>query len=80
MDISPAQMRAARAWLGLSQEELARRAGVAKSSVAEYERGARLAHGSTLAAVRRALEADGIVFLFDGARPKGVAYDLKEIS
>ena len=41
-DVAPAQIRAARALLGWNQQELARRANVAASTVADFERGKRL--------------------------------------
>jgi transcriptional regulator with XRE-family HTH domain len=71
-EISPAQLRAARAWLGLTQAELALRAGVGRGVIAEYERGSRLAHPSSLTSLKSALEELGIRFLFEDRRGVGL--------
>ena len=71
-DIVPTQLRAARAWLGWSQDELALKSGVSKHSIARYEQGRSLAYDGTLAKLKIALEAAGIRFQFDGAR-KGIS-------
>lgn len=60
---SPAQCRAARAALKLSQARLAKAAGVGRSTVADYERGARLPSPGQLVMLRRTLEAAGIIFI-----------------
>jgi len=64
--ISPAQLRAARAWLGMSGDELARLAGCARDTIWRFEvgRAARTLRPSTEAAIRGVLEARGIRFLF----------------
>jgi len=71
-DIAPAQLRAARAWLGWSQDELSLKSGVSKHSIARYERGRSVAYDETLAMLKSTLEAAGITFLFDGAT-KGIS-------
>jgi len=71
-DIAPSQLRAARAWLGWSQDELALESGVSKHSIARYERGRSLAYDDTLAKLRAVLEAAGIRFHFDAVR-KGIS-------
>jgi transcriptional regulator with XRE-family HTH domain len=71
-DILPAQLRAARGWLGWSQEELAAKSGVSKHSIARYEQGRSIAYDGTLAKLRTTLEAAGISFIFDGAT-KGIS-------
>lgn len=60
---SPEQCRAARAMLNLSQTGLAKAAGVGRSTVADYERGARVPNPENLAALRRALKAAGVIFV-----------------
>ena len=60
----PEQCRAGRALLNWSQEELAKRARVAKQTLADFERGARSPYPGTLAA----LEAAGVE-LIDGGAP-----------
>ncbi|WP_309943217.1 helix-turn-helix domain-containing protein [Tardiphaga robiniae] len=71
-DIVPAQLRAARAWLGWSQDELALKSGISKHSIARYEQGRSIAYDDTLAKLKGALEAAGINFHFDGAT-KGIS-------
>jgi transcriptional regulator with XRE-family HTH domain len=63
--MSPEQCRAARAWLGWTQAELAQRANVGLSALKDFEKGAR----RTLAAIRlqiqRAFEEAGVEFPSD---------------
>jgi transcriptional regulator with XRE-family HTH domain len=80
VQISAAQSRAARAWLGISIDELAEKAGIGRRAVADFERGARMPYGRTLIAMRNALEALGAQFLFDGKRPIGILFDGQECS
>lgn len=61
--ITPGQCRGARGMLGWSQEELATTAQVSTSTVASFERGDRTPTKANLAALRRAFEAAGLVFL-----------------
>lgn len=70
--LSAEQSRAARAWLGWGQEELARRAKVGLSTVRDFERGARAPIPNNREAMQRAFEAEGVRFLFDGERPSGL--------
>ncbi|MDZ4347993.1 MAG: helix-turn-helix transcriptional regulator [Xanthomonadaceae bacterium] len=65
--LSPALVRAARALLGWSQQALAKAAGVAISTVADFERGKRRPVASKAQAIQAALQAAGIRF-----RPTGV--------
>ena len=65
--MSPEQSRAARGWLGWSQAELADRAGVATTTVHGFESGQRKLTRNNMAALRRAVEAEGIKLLFDEA-------------
>lgn len=62
--VIPAQIRAGRALLDWSQDELAKAADVAITSVRDLEREKRAADSGTAATVRRALENAGIEFLF----------------
>jgi transcriptional regulator with XRE-family HTH domain len=57
------QCRGARAMLGWSQEELARAANVARQTIGDFERGARMPIANNLVSIRRALESAGIEFL-----------------
>ena len=80
--LTPEQSRAARAWLAWSQRELAKRAGVSLSTVQDFERGQRSPIANNMAALRRAIEAEGIIPLFaeDGAAVgiirQGARFDL----
>lgn len=65
--ISPAQSRAARALLGWSQQELGRKASVATSTVADFERAHRSPVPNNLEAIKSALEKGGITFPPGGA-------------
>ena len=61
--ISPEQCRAARAVLNLTQTDLAQAAGLGRSTVADYERADRMPNPASLAALRKALEAAGVLFI-----------------
>ena len=63
--MTPEQSRAARGWLGWSQGELAKRANVSLSTVHDFERRQRTPTANNLASMRRAIEVEGIRFLFD---------------
>ncbi len=67
MDVTPAQCRAARGFLGISQDELSARSRVSKRTIAAFETGQTRPVPSTLMAVRQALEAAGIEFRPDGS-------------
>lgn len=68
--VDPMQIRAARALLNWSQEQLARRSGVAVRTIGALERDSTV-ETATVAAVVRALEAAGIEFL-SGPGRRGV--------
>ena len=72
--ISPAQLRAARALLGLSQTELAGRACLSLHTIKQAEaEGEAHASEAVLAAIRVALEDQGVIFLdADGGEGPGV--------
>jgi transcriptional regulator with XRE-family HTH domain len=70
--ITPAQVRAARAWLNWSQNDLSARSGVSQRSIARYELGRSVPYADTLASLRAAFEAAGICFQFDGMSAKGI--------
>jgi len=61
-DIHPAQLRAARALAGWSREHLAEAAGTTERTIARIEAGETAPRGSTVMAIRAALEAAGIEF------------------
>lgn len=76
---SPEQVRAARAWLGLTQDELvaaanarAPGAGFSKRTLIRLEAGGTQTYDDTLARCRDVLEALGVEFLFDAGRASGI--------
>jgi transcriptional regulator with XRE-family HTH domain len=71
--ISPAQVRAARAWLRWSQDDLSARSGVSQRSIARYELERCVPYAATLASIRNAFEAAGVRFQFQGMISKGIA-------
>ena len=66
-DLTPKQCKAARALLAWSQQDLAKKAGVAASTVADFERGHRTPVPNNAEAIRTALEGAGVRFLPGGA-------------
>lgn len=71
-DIRPAQLRAARALIDWSQDELAAAAGTTSRSVARIEAGETSPRSSTLSAIRTALEAAGVEFIAENGGGPGV--------
>jgi predicted transcriptional regulator len=72
MMITARQVRAARALLGWSQQELADRAIVSVNAVMRLERGKVDTRMSTLTAVERALIRGGIEFIVADQKGEGV--------
>jgi transcriptional regulator with XRE-family HTH domain len=71
--MSPEQVRAARGWLGWSQQTLAERAHVGLSTIKDFENGSRKPIANNLAAIQQALEAAGVELVFDPkGKPKGL--------
>jgi transcriptional regulator with XRE-family HTH domain len=66
-DLSPKHVRAARALLAWSQQDLAKHANVATSTIADFERGYRTPVANNAQAIRAALEGAGVHFLPTGA-------------
>lgn len=77
MVVTKKQIRAARALLGWTQQDLADRAGTAKQTVVDFERGQRNTYPRTVADIRRTLEHGGVVFI-DKSRHGGPGVRLKE--
>lgn len=66
-DLTPKHVRAARALLAWSQQDLAKAAGVGTSTVADFERGSRTPVANNAQAIRTALETAGVSFVTGGA-------------
>ncbi|WP_321337173.1 helix-turn-helix transcriptional regulator [Breoghania sp.] len=66
------QCRAARAWLGWSQDQLADASCVSKRAIAGFELGRTVPQDRTLRDLRNAFEAAGIEFLSEGAFGVGI--------
>jgi DNA-binding XRE family transcriptional regulator len=60
--INHIQCRAARAWLDLTQADLAKLAGLNKNSIHAWESGKTALHPNNVAAVERVFTKRGIVF------------------
>jgi transcriptional regulator with XRE-family HTH domain len=60
--MTPAQCRAARALLDITQPQLAETAGLGLSTVVDYERARRNVSTDAIGAIRFALEAGGVEF------------------
>ena len=65
--MTPAQCRAARALLGLTQPELAAAAGLGLSTIVDFEKGRRRVSADAVKAIQQALERAGIAFTKRGA-------------
>lgn len=73
MSVTPAQVRAARAWLNWNQAELAEHASVGLSTLRDFEADRRTPIPNNLAAIQRALEDAGISFQFgDRGEARGI--------
>ncbi|HTM79786.1 helix-turn-helix transcriptional regulator [Asticcacaulis sp.] len=72
MDITAAQCRAARALLNLKQDALAELSRVSRRTIAYFENGERMAVPATVEALRRALEAQGVIFIAENGDGPGV--------
>lgn len=70
--MSPEQCRAARALLRMEQGALADAAGVARSTVIDYEKGERKPRAASIEAIKRALEAAGVQFIPENGGGAGV--------
>ena len=70
--LNKAQVRAARSWLNISQDELAQASGVAKRTIILIEQGTSSSHDRTLRDLQIALEQQGIEFLFENGRGVGI--------
>ena len=63
LGLTPEQCRAARGLLDWTQEDLAKRAGVSRSTVRDYEKGRHVLHRTSAAQIVLALEKGGAVLI-----------------
>jgi predicted transcriptional regulator len=77
--VTPRQIRAARALLGWSQQQLADAAIISLNALIRLERGQVDSRLSTLAAVTRALTKAGVEFIPAGDRGEGVRLASPEV-
>jgi predicted transcriptional regulator len=70
--ITPRQIRAARALLGWSQQQLADKAIVSLNAITRLERGDVDPRLSTVSSIQRALEKAGIEFIDAGEKGEGL--------
>ncbi|MGR9312138.1 helix-turn-helix domain-containing protein [Rhizobium leguminosarum] len=72
MTITPAQCRAARGLVSISQDDLATAARVGNSTVRNFEAGRSVPVVNNLDAIKRALEAMGVQFIPENGGGAGV--------
>ena len=72
MKVSPAQSRAGRGLLDWSQITLGARANLSESTIRDFEKGRRVPSANNVAAIRRALETAGVIFVDENGEGPGV--------
>jgi transcriptional regulator with XRE-family HTH domain len=72
MEISPAQCRAARGLLNISQARLAELSGVSQRAITGFEAGATRPMRANLMALRMAFEREGVIVLDGNGEGPGV--------
>lgn len=70
--MTPAQCRAARSLIALTQTELAKAASLGLSTIVDFERERRLVSEEVVIALRRALETAGVEFIDENGGGAGV--------
>lgn len=70
--MTPEQCRAARAMLGISQDDLSGKTAVSKRTIAGFEMGQSHPYPRTLEAIRQVLEDEGIEFIPENGGGVGV--------
>jgi predicted transcriptional regulator len=70
--MTPAQCRAARGLLGMTQSDLALSSGVSLRTIAHFEAGERTPIPANHAALRSALETAGVTFIAENGGGAGV--------
>lgn len=72
MQLTPEQCRAARGWIGWTQQELATQAGLGLSTLRAFEAGTRSLMRNNEDALRRAIEAAGVELRFEEGKAVGI--------
>ncbi|HYD70724.1 helix-turn-helix transcriptional regulator [Azospirillum sp.] len=72
MSLTPAQCRAARGLVDMTQKQLAAASGVSLRTIAHFEKGERAPIPANLRALRQALEAAGVIFIASDGEGAGV--------
>ena len=72
MSLTPALSRAARALLDLDMIAMARKSGVPRTIIADYEKGRKIPQRQDVVALKLAFEDAGIVFLADDGYGAGL--------
>lgn len=72
VEMTPAQSRAARGLISMTQTELAKAADLGQSTVIDFERKRRVVSDQAIAAIRAALEAAGVEFIAENGGGAGV--------
>jgi len=72
VDISPAQCRAGRALLEMTQSGLAKLAGLGLSTVVDFEKQRRLVSTEAITAIQHALKLAGVEFIVENGGGPGV--------
>ena len=70
--MTPEQSRAARGLVEWSQDELAAQANLGTSTIRDFEKGRRVPTINNLAAIKRALETAGVIFIPENGGGPGV--------
>lgn len=70
--MTPAQSRAARALINWSQPDLAQASGTSVSTIRDFETGKRTPIANNVAALQRALESAGVIFVAENGQGPGV--------
>ncbi|WP_339865007.1 helix-turn-helix transcriptional regulator [Paremcibacter congregatus] len=73
ININPSQCRAARSMLNWSQDDLGKAALVARKTISDFEKDARIPRTENLVAIKSAFETAGVIFLDEGETTTGGA-------
>ncbi|MGY0793082.1 helix-turn-helix domain-containing protein [Azospirillum argentinense] len=72
MSLSPAQCRAARGLINMTQQQLAETSGVSLRTITSFEKGERAPIPANLRALRDSLEDAGVLFIDQNGHGPGV--------